>query len=57
MFSKALSAAAVAKVGYEGYQKKRTCSRPWLEELLLVTGIGFLPCFATRKIVSKMQGI
>ncbi|MDZ4848428.1 MAG: SDR family oxidoreductase [Pirellulaceae bacterium] len=55
--SQAMSAAAVAKAGYEGYRKNEDVVIPGWKNRLMVTGIGFLPRFATRKIVGKMQGI
>jgi len=57
IFSQAMSAAAVAKVGYEGYRKNEDIVIPGWKNRLMVTGIGFLPRLATRKIVGKMQGI
>jgi len=57
IFSQSLSAVAVAKVGYEGYRKNVDVIIPGWKNRLMETGIGFLPRFATRKIVGKMQGI
>ena len=57
IFSQAMSAAAVAKVGYEGYRKNQDVVIPGWKNRLMMIGIGFLPRFATRKIVGKMQGI
>ena len=55
--SQAMSAAAVAKAGYDGYRKNKDVVIPGWKNRLMVTGIGFLPRFATRKIIGKMQGI
>jgi len=58
MFSShAMSAAAVAKAGCRGYRKNADVVIPGWTNRLIVTGIGFLPRFATRKIVGKIQGI
>jgi len=53
--SQTMTAAAVAKAGYEGYRKNTDVVIPGWKNRLLVTGAGFLPRFATRKIVGKMQ--
>ena len=55
--SQAMSAAAVAKAGYDGYRKNKDVVIPGWKNRLMVTGIGFFPRFATRKIIGKMQGI
>ncbi len=55
--SQTMSAAAVAKAGYEGYRKNEDVVIPGWKNRLMVAGIGFLPRFATRKMVGKMQGI
>jgi len=55
--SQKMSAAAVAKAGYEGYRKNEDVVIPGWKNRLMVTGVGFLPRFATRKMVGKMQGI
>ena len=55
--SQKMSAAAVAKAGYEGYRKNEDVVIPGWRNRLMVTGVGFLPRFATRKMVGKMQGI
>jgi len=55
--SQAMSAAAVAKAGYDGYRKNEEIVIPGWKNRLMVTSVGFLPRFATRKIVGKMQGI
>jgi len=58
MFSShAMSAAAVAEAGYQGYRRNADVIIPGWRNRLMVTGIGFLPRFATRKIVGKIQGI
>ncbi len=55
--SRTMTAAAVAKAGYEGYRKNADVIIPGWKNRLLVTSIGFLPRFATRKMVGKMQGV
>jgi len=55
--SQTMTAAAVAKAGYAGYRKNEDVVIPGWKNRLMVTGIGFLPRFATRKIVGKMQSI
>ncbi len=55
--SQTTSAAAVAKAGYEGYRKNADVIIPGWKNRLLVSSIGFLPRFATRKMVGKMQGV
>jgi hypothetical protein len=55
--SQTMTATDVAKAGYEGYRKNEDVVIPGWRNRLMVTGIGFLPRFATRKIVGKMQGI
>ena len=57
IFSQAMSAAAVAKVGYEGFRKNEDVVIPGWKNRLMVTFVGFLPRFANRKIVGEMQGI
>jgi len=58
MFSShAMSAAAVAEAGYQGYRRNADVIIPGWRNRLMVTGVGFLPRFATRKIVGKIQGI
>lgn len=55
--SQTMSAAAVAKAGYEGYRKNADVIIPGWKNRLIVTSIGFLPRFATRKMVGKIQGL
>jgi short-subunit dehydrogenase len=55
--SQTMTSAAVAKAGYEGYRKNVDVIIPGWRNRLLVTSIGFLPRFATRKIVGRMQGV
>jgi len=55
--SQTMTAAAVAKAGYEGYCKNADVVIPGWKNRLLVTGVGFLPRSATRKIVGKMQSL
>lgn len=55
--SSAMSAEAVAKTGYEGYRKNKDTVIPGWKNRLMVTSTGFLPRFATRKLVGKLQGV
>jgi len=58
MFSShAMLAAGVAKADYKGYRNNVDVVILGWQNRLMVTGIGFLPRFATRKIVAKIQGI
>jgi short-subunit dehydrogenase len=58
MFSSAtMSAEAVAKAGYEGYVKNEDIVIPGWKNRLMVTSTSFLPRFATRKLVAKLQGV
>jgi len=58
MFSShAMSAAEVAKAGYEGYRKNEDVVIPGWRNRLMVTGISLLPRFATRKMVGNIQRI
>ncbi|QEG40891.1 SDR family NAD(P)-dependent oxidoreductase [Roseimaritima ulvae] len=58
MFSSStMSAAAVAKAGYEGYRANSDVVIPGWKNRLMVTSTGFLPRFATRKLVGKLQGV
>jgi len=58
MFSShAMSATDVAKAGYDGYRKNLDVVIPGWQNRMMVSGIGFLPRFATRKMVGKMQRI
>lgn len=53
--STAMTAEAVALAGYEGYLKNEDVVIPGWKNRLMVTSAGFLPRFATRKLVGKMQ--
>ncbi|KAA1261456.1 putative oxidoreductase [Rubripirellula obstinata] len=53
--SAAMSAEAVAKAGYDGYQNNQDVVIPGWQNRLMVTSVGFLPRFATRKLVGKLQ--
>ncbi|GAB5513829.1 SDR family NAD(P)-dependent oxidoreductase [Rhodopirellula baltica] len=56
MFSStAMTAEAVALAGYEGYLNNEDVVIPGWKNRLMVTSAGFLPRFATRKLVGKMQ--
>jgi len=55
--SQTMSAEAVAQAGYVGYRKNADIVIPGWKNRLIVTGVGFLPRFATRKLVGKMQGV
>ncbi len=55
--SAAMTAEAVAKAGYDGYRNKQDIVIPGWRNRLMVTGVGFLPRFATRKLVAKLQGV
>ncbi|WP_047812537.1 SDR family NAD(P)-dependent oxidoreductase [Rhodopirellula islandica] len=56
MFSSTtMTADAVARAGYEGYMKNEDVVIPGWKNRLMVTSAGFLPRFATRKLVGKMQ--
>lgn len=55
--SSAMSAGAVAKAGYEGYRENEDTVIPGWKNRLMVTSTGFLPRFATRKLVGKLQGV
>lgn len=55
--STAMSSEAVAKAGYEGYRGNKDVVIPGWRNRLMVTSVGFLPRFATRKIVSKLQSL
>lgn len=58
MFSSStMSASAVAKAGYEGYRNNEDVVIPGWKNRLMVTSTGFLPRFATRKLVGKLQGV
>lgn len=55
--SSAMSSEAVAKAGYQGYYENKDIVIPGWKNRFLVTSTGFLPRFATRKLVGKMQGV
>jgi uncharacterized protein len=55
--SQLMPVAAVAKAGYEGYRRNADVIIPGWKNRLLVSSIGFLPRFATRKLVGKMQSV
>lgn len=58
MFSSStMSAKTVAKAGYEGYRDNEDVVIPGWKNRLMVTSTGFLPRFATRKLVGKLQGV
>ena len=58
MFSTStMSAQTVAKAGYEGYRDNQDVVIPGWKNRLMVTSTGFLPRFATRKLVGKLQGV
>ncbi len=54
--SSALTSRFVAEAGYQGYRGDKDIVIPGWKNRLMVTGVGFLPRFATRKLVAKMQG-
>ncbi|MBB3207350.1 hypothetical protein FHS27_003171 [Rhodopirellula rubra] len=54
--TQAMSAAAVAEAGYEGYVNNEDVVIPGWKNRLLVTSTGFIPRSLTRKVVAKMQG-
>lgn len=53
--SAAMSAQAVAKAGFDGYRNNKDVVVPGWRNRLMVAGVGFLPRFATRKLVGKLQ--
>lgn len=53
--SASMSAKDVASAGFEGYRSNEDVVIPGWRNRLMVTGVGFLPRFATRKIVGKLQ--
>ncbi|PHQ33943.1 SDR family NAD(P)-dependent oxidoreductase [Rhodopirellula bahusiensis] len=53
--STAMTAKDVALAGYEGFLKNEDIVIPGWKNRLMVTSAGFLPRFATRKLVGKMQ--
>lgn len=56
MFStQTMTSVMVAKAGYDGYRKNDDIVIPGWKNRLMVTGTGFLPRFATRKLVGKLQ--
>jgi uncharacterized protein len=54
--SSAMTSQAVAMAGYQGYCNNQDIVIPGWKNRLIVTTTSFLPRFAMRKIVSKMQG-
>ncbi len=57
MFTSAtMTAEAVAKAGYEGYRNNEDIVIPGWKNRMLVTSTSFLPRFATRKLIAKLQG-
>ncbi len=58
MFSSStMSAAAVAKAGYQGYRDNDDVVIPGWKNRLMVASTSFLPRFATRKLVAKLQDV
>ncbi|QDV26530.1 SDR family NAD(P)-dependent oxidoreductase [Aureliella helgolandensis] len=58
MFSSStMTAQAVAQAGYKGFHKNEDVVIPGWKNRLLVTSVGFLPRFATRKLVGKLQRV
>lgn len=58
MFSSAkMTAVDVAQAGYQGYRDNQAIVIPGWRNRLMVTGVGFLPRFATRKLVAKLQKV
>lgn len=55
--SQAMTAEAVAQAGYAGYRNNEDVVIPGWKNRLMVTGTAFLPRFATRKMVGKMQPV
>jgi short-subunit dehydrogenase len=55
--SSAMSSKAVAKAGYKGYCDDEAIVIPGWKNRLVVASTGFLPRFATRKLVAKMQNV
>lgn len=55
--SSAMSAETVARAGYKGYRNNEDIVIPGWKNRLMVTSAGFLPRFATRKLVGKLQGV
>ena len=53
----AMSAEAVARAGYDGYRRRDDIIIPGWRNRLMVTGVGFLPRYATRKLVGKIQKV
>jgi uncharacterized protein len=58
MFSSStMTSQAVAKAGFEGYRNNVDIVIPGWKNRLMVTSTGFLPRFAMKKLIGKMQGI
>lgn len=55
--SAVMSAKAVAKIGHQGYRNNEDVVIPGWRNRLMVAGVGFLPRFATRKLVAKLQSV
>lgn len=56
MFSSStMPSTEVAKAGYKGYRDNEDVVIPGWKNRLMVTSVGLLPRFATRKMVGKMQ--
>lgn len=58
MFSSStMCAETVAKAGYDGYRANNDVVIPGWKNRLIVTSTSFLPRFATRKLVGKLQRV
>lgn len=55
--SSLMTSQVVAKAGYKGYRDNKDVVIPGWKNRLMVTGGGFLPRFATRKLVAKLQDV
>jgi len=55
--SSSMTSRDVAQAGYEGYRGNADIVIPGWRNRLAVTGVGFLPRFASRKLVGKMQSL
>ena len=56
MFSSGtMTAAKVARAGYDGYQRNEDVVIPGWKNRLMVTSASFLPRIATRKLVGRLQ--
>ncbi|MCM2371802.1 SDR family NAD(P)-dependent oxidoreductase [Aporhodopirellula aestuarii] len=54
--SQAMTAAVVAKAGYDGYRNNEDVVIPGWKNRLIVTSTAFVPRVVTRKLVAKLQG-